>query len=175
MAIGFHVLYEILGMLSTILLPPSPLFFRARFCFVLSVIVALNFTTLAATGPLPLDHIPENRSYIVTHIAPFGATLTGQLLSCPARASNSSNSNPNGLFFRWLLNDGVVPQTGVAGCPEDADGLCPLPTYVAAMQQRNAEVDFAFDCLANYTVPAVTEDAIVDGRPPVGERPAMRR
>lgn len=133
------------------------------------VIVALNFTTLAASGPLPLDHIPENLSYVTKHIVPFAATLAGQVLSCPARDNTFSKSD--GLFIRWLLNDGVVPQTGVAGCPNDPDGLCPLGTYIASLTQRSAEIDFAFDCNGNYTVPAPAEDMIVDGRPPVNERP----
>ncbi|KAI5121934.1 hypothetical protein M0805_000263 [Coniferiporia weirii] len=132
-----------------------------------AIIVALNFTTLAANGPLPTDHIPENQTYFVSQIAPFASMLVGQVISCPSKSIDDITTSSS--FFRWLLNDAVVPLTGVAGCPDDKDGLCPLETFIPAMQTRLGEVDFAFDCLANYTVP--DPDLIVDGRPPVGIRP----
>ena len=108
------------------------------------------------------------QTYFSNRIVPFAATLTGQVLSCPSRSSSSS-SNDDTLFIRWLLNDGVVPQTGVSGCPADADGLCPIDTYVDALRTRVEEVDFAFDCTGNYTVP--DPDLITDGRPPADQRP----
>lgn len=45
-----------------------------------------------------------------------------------------------------ILNDGVVPLTGLRGCPEDKDGKCPLKTFVDAMQTIIGEVDFAREC-----------------------------
>lgn len=71
--------------------------------------------------------------------------------------------------MRWMLNDGVIPQTGVAGCGADVDGLCLLDTYISALQTRLGEVDFAFDCYGNYTVP--NPDTVTDGRPPADQRP----
>ncbi|KAI5121931.1 hypothetical protein M0805_000260 [Coniferiporia weirii] len=124
--------------------------------------VALNFTSFAANGPLPTDHIPENQTYFANKIVPFASQLVGQVLSCPASTSTS--------YFRWLLNDAVVPLTGMTACPEDKDGLCPLDTYVAALQTRLGEVDFDFDCFGNYTVP--NPDLITDGRPPASVRPS---
>jgi len=70
--------------------------------------------------------------------------------------------------IRFALNDAVLPLTGVGGCPQDPNGLCPLDTYIAGMKQRIAEIDFQFDCFANYTVP--DPDLITDGRFP----PALR-
>ncbi|EJD01856.1 phosphoglycerate mutase-like protein [Fomitiporia mediterranea MF3/22] len=127
-----------------------------------SILVALNFTSFAANGPLPSDRIPENQTYIVSQIAPFASQLVGQVLSC------SASSTPNQI--RWLLNDAVVPLTGVNGCPEDENGLCPLDSFVRAMQTRLAEVNFAFDCFGDYSVPL--PDLITDGRPPIDQRPA---
>ncbi|KAJ7613645.1 histidine phosphatase superfamily [Mycena polygramma] len=121
-----------------------------------AIITALNFTTLAANGPLPTDAIPANQTYFASKITPFAANLVGQVLSCPA------SEEPT--HIRWVLNDAVVPLTGIEGCQADKDGLCPLSTFIAGMKQRISEVDFAFDCFGNYTMP--DPDNIVDGRYP---------
>lgn len=42
------------------------------------VLTALNLSTLASTGTLPTDHIPENRSFIVSQIAPFATNVQFQ-------------------------------------------------------------------------------------------------
>ncbi|EJD00233.1 phosphoglycerate mutase-like protein [Fomitiporia mediterranea MF3/22] len=128
-----------------------------------SIVVAMNFTSMAANGPLPIDHIPDNQTYFSNQIVPFASQLVGQVLTCPASSYSSTKQ------IRWLLNDAVVPLTGITGCPEDATGLCPLDAFISAMQTRLAEVDFAFDCFGNYTVPV--PDTIVDGRPPANQRP----
>ncbi|KAJ7456109.1 histidine phosphatase superfamily [Mycena latifolia] len=125
-----------------------------------AIITALNFTTLATNGPLPTDSIPANQTYFASKITPFGANLVGQVLSCPA------SDTPT--HIRWVLNDAVVPLTGIAGCKHNEDGLCELESFVAGMKQRIAEVDFAFDCFGNYTMP--DPDNIVDGRYPPGLR-----
>ncbi|KAJ7181340.1 phosphoglycerate mutase-like protein [Mycena crocata] len=123
------------------------------------VLTAMNFTSLAANGPLPTDHIPPNHSYIVNNITPFASNLVGQVISCPA-----SPASPSPTHIRWILNDAVVPLTGIKGCHRNSNGLCPLPTFIAGMQQRIAEVDFAFDCFANYTMP--NPDCITTGQYP---------
>ncbi|KAJ6603264.1 phosphoglycerate mutase-like protein [Mycena vulgaris] len=121
-----------------------------------AIITALNFTTLAANGPLPTDRIPANQTYFASKITPFGANLVGQVLSCPA------SEHPS--HIRWVLNDAVVPLTGIQGCKENKDGLCELGSFVDGMKRRIAEVDFAFDCFGNYTMPQ--PDEIIDGRYP---------
>ena len=45
---------------------------------VLNIITALNLTNFAANGPLPADHIPENRSFIVSQLAPFATNMQFQ-------------------------------------------------------------------------------------------------
>ncbi|KAG2055004.1 phosphoglycerate mutase-like protein [Suillus hirtellus] len=121
-----------------------------------SVATALNFTSLAATGPLPADHIPPHRSYISSQIAPFSGQLVAQVLSCPA------SEEPT--HIRFLLNDGVMPLTGIHGCTEDPNGLCALPSFISGMHERIGQIDFAHDCFANYTMP--DPDNIMDGRCP---------
>ncbi|KAG1816550.1 histidine phosphatase superfamily [Suillus variegatus] len=121
-----------------------------------SIVTALNFTSLAATGPLPTDHIPPHRSYISSQIAPFASQLVAQVLSCPA------SEEPT--HIRFLLNDGVVPLTGIHGCTEDANGLCALPSFISGMHERIGQINYAHDCFANYTMP--NPDNIIDGRYP---------
>ena len=45
---------------------------------VLPVLTALNLSTLAATGPLPYDHIPKKRSFIAHELAPFATNVQFQ-------------------------------------------------------------------------------------------------
>lgn len=53
------------------------------------------------------------------------------------------------------------------GCPKNKDGLCPLSTFVRALQQRNAEIDYNYACNGNYsyTVPK-GGGGISNGLPP---------
>ncbi|KIK07420.1 hypothetical protein K443DRAFT_2294 [Laccaria amethystina LaAM-08-1] len=135
----------------------QPVFVDASHDTVLSsIFVAMNFTSLAANGPLPTDHIPSGQTYFVNQIAPFASNIVGQVLSCPA------NGKPS--HIHWVLNDAVLPLTGVNGCKPNENGLCELSTFIAGMKQRIQEVDFAFDCFGNYTIPI--PDLIVDGQYP---------
>ncbi|KAJ7314247.1 acid phosphatase [Mycena albidolilacea] len=148
----------------------QPIFVDATHDTIISAItVAMNFTTLVATGPLPATHIPPNRSYMVNQIAPFAANLVGQVLTCPSSSKSTSITSTAPTHIRWLLNDAVVPLTGIAGCANSKDGLCAFDTFVKGMQQRIAEVDFEFGCFGNYTVPI--PDLIVDGQLPADLRP----
>ncbi|EGO05200.1 hypothetical protein SERLA73DRAFT_174197 [Serpula lacrymans var. lacrymans S7.3] len=135
----------------------QPIFVDATHDVVIAnIITALNFTVLAGNGPLPTDHIPENQTYITSQIAPFASNVVAQVLSCPAAEEPT--------HIRFILNDGVLPMTGIGGCPEDKDGLCPLPTFISAMHERIGQIDFNYDCFANYTMP--DPDDIIDGRYP---------
>jgi len=101
------------------------------------------------------------KTYLINQIVPFSANLVGQVLSCPASFS-SQNSGPT--HIRWILNDAVVPLTGISGCVEDKNGLCELDIFTSGMKQRIEEIDFNFDCFANYSIPI--PDNVVDGRFP---------
>lgn len=105
----------------------------------------------------------RRQTYHVHDIAPFTSNLVAQVMSCPA----SFDSTDSASYIRFLLNDGVVPLTGISHCETpDANGLCLLDNFVQGMQERIAEVDFVYDCYANYTPPALTSDPIIDGRLP---------
>ncbi|KAI9509975.1 phosphoglycerate mutase-like protein [Russula earlei] len=115
---------------------------------VLNVITALNLSSFAANGPLPADHIPKHRSFRVSELAPFSTNVQFQLLSCPSRESEQ---------IRIIINDAVAPLTGIEGCPEDADGMCPIPTFVAAQKKIIASTDWEWSCHGDWDVPAGKE------------------
>ena len=52
-------------------------------------------------------------------------------------------------------NDAVVPlHNSHPGCPVDRDGLCAFDTVIDVLQKRSREIDFDYDCFANYTAAA---------------------
>jgi len=112
---------------------------------VLNILTALNLSTFAANGPLPTDHIPKHRSFRVSELAPFSTNVQFQLLSCPSREDEQ---------IRIIVNDAVAPLTGIEGCPKDADGMCPIPTFVAAQKKIIAETDWDWACHGDWEVPA---------------------
>ncbi|PCH38306.1 phosphoglycerate mutase-like protein [Wolfiporia cocos MD-104 SS10] len=124
---------------------------------VLHVITALNLTTLAANGPLPADHIPPHQTFKASHLAPFATNIQFQLLSC------SSVADPQ---IRIIINDGVVPLTGIKGCPEQKDGMCPLATFVGAQKEIIQETDWEYVCHGDWEVPAGPAWNTTTGSPP---------
>ncbi|KAH9847991.1 phosphoglycerate mutase-like protein [Lenzites betulinus] len=124
---------------------------------VLNVITALNLTAFAADGPLPTDHIPPHHAFKTSHLAPFATNVQFQLLAC------ASTPAPQ---IRIIINDGVVPLTGLRGCPATGDGTCALPTFVAALHALVARTDWAWACHGNWTVPPGTAWNTTTGDPP---------
>lgn len=52
-------------------------------------------------------------------------------------------------------NDAVVPiSDSYDGCSDDPNGLCSFDTVVSVLQKRIDEIDFEYDCFANYTATA---------------------
>ncbi|KAH9079225.1 phosphoglycerate mutase-like protein [Lactarius deliciosus] len=127
---------------------------------VLNIITALNLSSFAANGPLPTDHIPKHRSFRVSELAPFSTNVQFQLLSCPSRESEQ---------IRIIVNDAVAPLTGIEGCPEDADGMCPIATFVAAQKKIIAKTDWAWACHGDWEVPAGHEWNTTTGDVPVSQ------
>jgi hypothetical protein len=49
----------------------------------------------------------------------------------------------------------VIPISGsYPGCPEDPNGLCSFDNVVSVLQERIDEINFNYDCFANYTAQA---------------------
>lgn len=52
-------------------------------------------------------------------------------------------------------NDAVLPlNESYAGCEANSHGLCSFDNVVQVLQKRIEEIDFNYDCYANYTAKA---------------------
>ncbi|KAJ7211760.1 phosphoglycerate mutase-like protein [Mycena pura] len=122
---------------------------------VLHVLTALNLSTLAAQGPPPADHIPRHRTFRASQLAPFATNVQFQLLEC---------TSVPGPQIRVIVNDGVVPLTGVAGCGAQRDGMCALGAFVAAQKTIIGATDWAYACHGDWTIPDGWETTT--GEPP---------
>jgi len=124
---------------------------------VLYVITALNLTNFATSGPLPHDHIPLDRPFRASDLAPFATNVQFQLLACESRPDTQ---------IRVIINDGVVPLTSIAGCPIEKDGMCPLNTFVEAQKQNIAQTDWNYICHGDWDVPEGPQWNTTTGDPP---------
>ena len=68
--------------------------------------------------------------------------------------------------IRIIINDAVAPLTGIQGCPKQADGMCPVDTFVAAQKEIIRNTDWEYDCYGNWTVPPGTEWETLSGDSP---------
>jgi len=124
----------------------------------------MNLTSFAKTGPLPYTHIPKNRSFRTTEVAPFATNMQIQrknqeaLVCCseavltPILLVLECTSIP-GTQVRIIINDGVVPLSGLNGCPDQKSGMCPLSTFVEAQKQTIRETDWDYDCNGAWKIP----------------------
>lgn len=149
------------------------------------VITALNLTTLADTGPLPADHIPEKRSFRASDLAPFATNMQFQrkclfvyfsdclfrcshvltrpyfvaVLNCPAYtnspSSNALASDPT--HIRIVINDGPVPLHGIRTCPISPHGLCPLSAFVEGQMETIRNTNWDWGCFGDWTLPPGSE------------------
>ncbi|KAG6909601.1 hypothetical protein DXG01_016640 [Tephrocybe rancida] len=127
---------------------------------ILNILTALNLTNFAASGPLPYTHIPHKRAFESSKLVPFATNVQFQLLEC---------TSVPGPQIRIIINDGVTPLTGIKGCPEQPDGMCPLDTFVRAQQKLLADTNWDYECYGNWTVPEGPAWITMTGSPP---RPA---
>ncbi|KAF9257552.1 phosphoglycerate mutase-like protein [Marasmius fiardii PR-910] len=109
---------------------------------ILGVITALNLTSFAEDGPLPYDYIPKERKFRTSRLSAFGSNIQFQLLSC------SSEPEPQ---IRIIINDGVVPLTGIEGCHFNEYGLCSVETFVRAQRKLLDAIDWDWICRQGRT------------------------
>ncbi|KAL5119637.1 hypothetical protein ACEQ8H_002483 [Pleosporales sp. CAS-2024a] len=111
---------------------------------VLDTLTAFNFTALFHGPPLSPTGNRRQNSFVASKLVPFATHFTTQVLSCPAMQPTKQ--------IRFLVNDAVIPiHESYAGCSYDANGLCSFDNVVSVLQKRSAEIDFNYDCFANYT------------------------
>ena len=122
----------------------------------------MNLSSLAASGPLPADHIPPNRTFRVADLAPFATNMQFQCMSffLPLISRLHTDfllvlecSSVPGPQIRIIINDGVVPLTGIKGCPEQRDGMCPVDRFVAAQKEIIGKTDWVYDCHGDWELP----------------------
>lgn len=84
--------------------------------------------------------------------------IRATVLECPA-----INSDTN---VRIVLNDAVVALTGISGCSEQKDGLCPIGAFVNAQKKLVEKSDWEWTCHGNWTLPEGDAWKTVTGDPP---------
>jgi hypothetical protein len=125
---------------------------------VLDVLTAFNLTALFKGPPLSARGNEEQNSFVASRVVPFATHFTTQVLWCPAYDPPQQ--------MRFIVNDAVVPvHESYVGCEADADGLCGAAQVLQVLQRRSAEIDFDYDCFANYTAVAGVD---YNGRAPRG-------
>ena len=86
-----------------------------------AVLSALDLPMLNA----PLRNDP-NRSFKLTQLVPYAARLVVEAVTCRGKQR----------YVRFILNDAVLPLTGLAGCKPRSDGMCELDAFVKSQEDR---------------------------------------
>ena len=68
--------------------------------------------------------------------------------------------------IRIIINDGVAPLTGIKGCPEQKDGMCPVEAFVEAMRENIKNTDWDWHCDGDWEVPPGDQWNTTTGDPP---------
>jgi hypothetical protein len=55
--------------------------------------------------------------------------------------------------IRIIVNDGVSPLTGIKGCPNQKDGMCPVDKFVAAQKEILSQIDWKYACYGDWEIP----------------------
>ncbi|KAJ9497622.1 hypothetical protein H2202_007046 [Exophiala xenobiotica] len=114
---------------------------------VLDTLTAFNLTALFNGPALNISMNQGRNSFVASMVVPFATHFTTQILECPAMKPSKQ--------IRFIVNDAVIPVSGShPGCPDDPNGLCPFDTMVSVLQKRINEIDYNYDCFANYTATA---------------------
>ncbi|KAK5131653.1 hypothetical protein LTR08_000780 [Meristemomyces frigidus] len=139
---------------------------------IMAIITAFGFTQFAPV--LPTDHIPVNRSLIVSHMEPFGARLDMEVINTPAplngsRADGDSyTEGPPTTYIHFVLNQRTLP-LGVSfpACGLRDDGWCELTTFLEVQAGSLAEAQYDYSCNGDY--PAVPYGTLTNGVPLTNE------
>ncbi|KAI1141639.1 phosphoglycerate mutase-like protein [Hypoxylon sp. FL0543] len=111
---------------------------------VLDTLTAFNLTALFNGPPLSVTGNTRENSFVASKLVPFATHFTAQVLECSAYQPTKQ--------IRFLVNDAVVPVSdSYTGCPADPHGLCSFDNVVSVLKDRIDEIDFDYDCFANYT------------------------
>ncbi|KAI0839882.1 phosphoglycerate mutase-like protein [Hypoxylon sp. FL0890] len=111
---------------------------------VLDTLTAFNLTALFNGPPLSVEGNTGENNFVASKLVPFATHFTAQVLECSAYQPTKQ--------IRFLVNDAVIPVSdSYKGCPADPHGLCSFDNVVSVLKDRIDEIDFDYDCFANYT------------------------
>ncbi|KAI0386532.1 phosphoglycerate mutase-like protein [Hypomontagnella monticulosa] len=111
---------------------------------VLDALTAFNLTALFDGPPLSPTENQRQNSFSSSKLVPFATHFAVQVLECPAYQPTKQ--------MRFVVNDAVIPVAdSYPGCSPDPHGLCSFDTVVSVLKDRIDEIDFDYDCFANYT------------------------
>ncbi|KAF2730777.1 phosphoglycerate mutase-like protein [Polyplosphaeria fusca] len=114
---------------------------------VLDTLTAFNLTALFDGPPLSPTGDQSRNTFGASKLVPFATHFTTQVLECPAYQPTKQ--------IRFIVNDAVVPiSKSYKDCPADKDGLCSFDNVVSVLTDRMNEIDYDYDCFANYTASA---------------------
>ncbi|KAH7407410.1 histidine phosphatase superfamily [Cadophora sp. MPI-SDFR-AT-0126] len=114
---------------------------------VLDTLTAFNLTALFKGLPLDPKDNQHSNVFVTSKQVPFATHFTTQVLECPAYTPTRQ--------IRFIVNDAVVlVAESYSGCSDDPNGLCSLDTVISVLQDRILEIDYDYDCFANYTANA---------------------
>ncbi|GAA5935956.1 histidine phosphatase family protein [Sporobolomyces koalae] len=118
-------------------------------------LTALNLTALAKSGAPSDTTLSTNHTFVAANVVPFATSLEIQVAEC-------SDMTPT-KQIRFIVNDAVIPLT-YKGCAQNENGFCAYETVLDALIERIDEIDFAYDCTGNYTLPSYGQ--VTNGRAP---------
>ncbi|GAA5966946.1 hypothetical protein JCM21900_004293 [Sporobolomyces salmonicolor] len=121
---------------------------------IMDALTALNLTALVQSGA-PSNETLSTHTYVASKVVPFATSLQIQVMECTPSVPTKQ--------IRFILNDAVIPLT-YEGCNLDQNGLCAYDTVLGALINRIDEIDYTYDCYANYSVPFYGE--VTNGRAP---------
>ncbi|KAI2627147.1 phosphoglycerate mutase-like protein [Xylaria nigripes] len=112
---------------------------------VLDTLTAFNLTALFDGPPLDLKQNQKQNTFVASKAVPFATHFTVQVLECGAYEPSK----------QMIRNDAVISVAdSYPGCPEDPHGLCSFEHVVDILKDRIDEIDYDYDCFADYDAEA---------------------
>ncbi len=111
---------------------------------------------------------PANRSLFISHMMPFAARFTIEIIKAPhpipANRSSDSSEGPPTTYVHFLLSQRTVPLgLSLPACGDRVDGWCELNDFFESQKDAVELANFEYACFGDY--PAVPYGTITNGAP----------
>lgn len=147
---------------------------------IISVLTAMSLDYLKDAPDLTQYPPNPNRTFVLSHLTPFGARLITEVIGCnsatpvtkPAHSAQYylgqngyEASTATNKFIRLRLNHGILPLSSIRGgqCVGRTDGLCALDNFLESQADADALANYQFSCFGNYTITNPTNGQDYDG------------